>query len=236
MFNVFIMNIRFFSVFSFILVAHLGFAQVNPTFRFLDQQGNEVPDGSTITIRDITLDEWDGETEMMVIPLSIENVSGQEAAAAIYEVIDDMPSGSWQTCALGNCRVLTQTGYSQKSIAEAGYLEPIDTEWFPNPGNYPVWEATLQIHVFNIVEETKFDVTQKVAGDMVIGHGPKIKVRFAYGEPETPTAIHGAEPHHTQRPAEWFDLSGRRLQGKQNGSLNIVRLPDGKVKTIAVQQ
>jgi len=234
------MNIKLFSTLAFFFIAQLCSAQVDQTFRFVDEEGNEVPDGAVITIRNITLDDWDGETEMMVIPLSVENLSGDKAAVGLYEAIDDLPNGTWETCALGNCKYLDETGYSSKSIVEGDYNEPIDTEWLPEGGDYPVWAATLQIHVFNIVEKSSFGVITPVPGDDVIGYGPKVTVRFAYGEEEAPTGIQEAvvevaKPRHTKTGASWFDLAGRRLSGKQNGSLMIVRLPDGSVRKTLLQ-
>ena len=230
------MTKHFITLLLAVFIGQVSFAQADGTFRFVDADGNEVADGSTITVRDITLvDDWDGETEMMIVPLWIENVSGEEAAAGLYEMIDDMPNGTWQTCALGNCMVLTQTGYSQKSVTETGYLEPIDTEWLPVAGDYPVWEATIQIHVFNIVEKTTWGVTQKEPGDEVIGYGPKVTVRFAYGEADNPSAIyvHEAQALHLQAVGtQWYDLFGRRLSCRQSGHINIVRLPNGQTKKI----
>ncbi len=227
------MNIKLFSTFAFFSIVHLCSAQVDQTFRFVDEEGNEVPDGAVITIRDITLDDWDGETEMMVIPLSVENVSGNEAAVGLYEDIDAIPNGTWETCALGNCKYLDETGYSSKSIVEGDYNEPIDTEWLPEGGEYPVWEATLQIHVFNIVEKSSFGVITLVPGDEVIGYGPKVTVRFAYGESDDPSAIykHEAPTILSQTVGtQWYDLTGRKLSSRQSGQLIIVRLPNGQTK------
>ncbi len=229
----FIMNIKLFSTLAFFSIVQLCSAQVDQTFRFVDEEGNEVPDGAVVTIRDITLDDWDGETEMMVIPLSVENVSGNEAAVGLYEDIDAIPNGTWETCALGNCKYLDETGYSSKSIVEGDYNEPIDTEWLPEGGEYPVWEATLQIHVFNIVEKSSFGVITLVPGDEVIGYGPKVTVRFAYGESDDPSAIykHEAPTILSQTVGtQWYDLTGRKLSSRQSGQLIIVRLPNGQTK------
>ena len=237
------MNIKLFSTLAFFSIVQLCSAQVDQTFRFVDEEGNEVPDGAVITIRDITLDDWDGETEMMVIPLSVENVSGDKAAAGIYEDMRNMPNGMWKTCVFGGCKNLPdQNGgyYSNKKVVDADDVSYLETEWLPEGGEYPVWAATLQIHVFNIVEKSSFGVITLVPGDEVIGYGPKVTVRFAYGEEETPTGIQEAvvdvaKPRHTKTGAAWFDLAGRRLSGKQNGSLMIVRLPDGSVRKTLLQ-
>ena len=233
------MNIKLFSTLAFFSIVQLCSAQVDQTFRFVDEEGNEVPDGAVITIRNITLDDWDGETEMMVIPLSVENVSGNEAAVGLYEDIDAMPNGSWQTCVLGNCKLLperledgTISYYSNKMVVDGDYIEDLQTEWFPEEDK-PVWEATLQIHVFNIVEKSSFGVITQVPGDEVIGYGPKVTVRFACGESDDPSAIykHEAPTILSQTVGtQWYDLTGRKLSSRQSGQLIIVRLPNGQTK------
>ncbi len=232
----FIMNIKLFSTLAFFSIVQLCSAQVDQTFRFVDEEGNEVPDGAVITIRDITLDDWDGETEMMVIPLSVENLSGDKAAAGIYEDMRNMPNGMWKTCVFGGCKNLPdQNGgyYSNKKVVDADDVSYLETEWLPEGGEYPVWEATLQIHVFNIVEKSSFGVITLVPGDEVIGYGPKVTVRFAYGESDDPSAIykHEAPTILSQTVGtQWYDLTGRKLSSRQSGQLIIVRLPNGQTK------
>ena len=203
-----------------------AFAQADNTFRFVDLQGQEVPDGAEITVTDLTLDDWDAE--MMVVPLMVENQSGEKAAAALYEVIDDMPNGMWQTCALGNCKELSQTGYSNKSIVDAHDTRPIDTEWFPTGGDYPEWTATLQIQVFNIVEESKWGVVTQAPGDEVIGYGPTVKVHFAYGMPTGITLSPIGGVGGGTSPIV-YNASGQRITTMQRSGINIIRMADGRV-------
>lgn len=159
----------------------IGWAQdVDNTFQFTDMEGNVVTDGSVITVNTTTKNE-SGEL-LMVVPLKVKNVSGEKAAVSMYEVIDQKPNGGWQTCAFGNCMQLTGTGYSPKNIMTADYHADIQTEWIPQEGAYATWEATLQIHVFNIVTKTMFGQVFESAGDEIIGYGPKVTVRFEYKE------------------------------------------------------
>lgn len=154
----------------------VAFAQVDETFVFTDLQGNVVPDGSVITVSEVN------EQGQMVVPLMVKNTSGQKAAVSMYENIDQKPNGSWQTCAFGNCVTLNQTGYSSKSIVAADFESGIETEWIPaEGGSDATWEATLQIHVFNITSQTVFGQTTEVAGNTVIGNGPTVTVRFKKG-------------------------------------------------------
>lgn len=160
---------------SFILLGTLAFAQdVDQTFQFVDEEGNVVADGATIVITELN------EDGQMVVPLSVKNMSGEEAAVSMYEIIDNKPNGDWQTCAFGNCMMLSNTGYSPKSIVPTDYNQSIATEWIPEEGGYATWEAKLQIHVFNITMAGQFGQLVKQAGDEVIGYGPTVTLRFEY--------------------------------------------------------
>jgi len=146
------------------------------TFAFVDEQGNVVPDGSTITINVLN------SQGAMVVPLKVKNVEGNAAAVSMYETIDGMPNGSWQTCAFGNCMTLSASGYSAKNIISGTDAYDIQTEWIPEQGNYAFWTATLQIHLFNTITKTVFGMEQQVAGEEIIGYGPKVTINFVYGD------------------------------------------------------
>ena len=153
---------------------------VDETFQFTDLEGNPVADGSVITVTEVN------EEGQMAVPLMVQNLSGQKAAVSMYETIDQIPNGEWQTCAFGNCMMLSETGYSPKNVVDADYNAAIQTEWIPAEEGYATWEATLQIHVFNIISKSQFGVETEVAGNEVIGYGPKVTIRFEYTKPEPP--------------------------------------------------
>lgn len=219
---------RFFTllVSVFALVA-TGWAQdegedLDQTFVFVDDQGNIVPDGSVITVAAIN------DEGQMVVPLKVKNVEGDGAAVSMYETIDALPNGGWQTCAFGNCMTLSATGYSAKNIISGTDASDIQTEWMPEQGKYATWSATLQIHVFNIITKTVFGMKQEVAGEEIIGYGPKVTVNFVYNSESA--HISGTAADH--QPKEYFNVRGQRIDGPQKG-LNIIRLANGKtIKTI----
>ncbi len=173
---------KLFTFCTAMLLAAMATAQTDETFQFVDADGNEVADGTTITVSQLN------EEGQMVVPLYVRNASGEKAAVSLYETIDDLPNGTWQTCAFGNCMQLTKSGYSAKIIANDEYSGSIETEWMPQTGSYATWEATLQIHVFNIVTRSMFGTVTQVAGNEVIGYGPTVTVRFEYKDtPHTGT-------------------------------------------------
>jgi hypothetical protein len=219
---------RFFTLLvSVFALTATGWAQdegedLDQTFVFVDDQGNIVPDGSVITVAAIN------DAGQMVVPLKVKNVEGDGAAVSMYETIDALPNGGWQTCAFGNCMTLSATGYSAKNIISGTDASDIQTEWMPEQGKYATWTATLQIHVFNIITKTVFGMKQEVAGEEIIGYGPKVTVNFVYNSESA--HISGTAADH--QPKEYFNVRGQRIDGPQKG-LNIIRLANGKtIKTI----
>lgn len=167
---------KLFTLCTAMLLVAMASAQKDETFQFVDANGNVITNGSTITVTEINAEG------QMVVPLYVKNNSGGKAAASLYETIDDMPSGEWQTCAFGNCKMLTETGYSAKSVVDADYNASIQTEWIPEAGKYATWEAKLQIHVYDVITKSQFGITTEVAGNTIIGYGPVVTVRFEYDE------------------------------------------------------
>lgn len=198
--------------------------QVDETIQFIDEQGNVVPDGSVITVS--TLDE-EGQ---MVVPLYVKNTSDQKAGVSMYETIGAKPNGDWQTCAFGNCVMLSESGYSSSMVAQPGYEGDIQTEWIPETGKYAEWTATLQIHLFNVISTTQFGVTIEKCGTTLVGYGPTVTIRFAYTDP---AGIDAAEAE-AGIGRQYYNLRGQRTATGQKG-MNIVRLANGSVKKIIVR-
>ena len=157
--------------------------EMDDTFEFVDEQGNVVANGSTVVVTKIN------KQGQMIVPLYVQNKSGEKAAVSMYEDLSRKPNGGWQTCAFGNCMTLNGSGYSAKSIAAADYKADIQTEWMPVVGQYATWEARLQIHVFNITTKMQFGRPVEQPGDEVIGYGPAITVRFVYDASSSMTAV-----------------------------------------------
>ena len=85
---------RIFTLLTVLACGLLTYAQnhVDETFQFVDAEGNVVSDGTVITVSEV-----DPESGMMVVPLSVRNISGQKAAVSMLENIDNKPNGDWQT-------------------------------------------------------------------------------------------------------------------------------------------
>lgn len=146
------------------------------SFIFVDENGNEIVDGSIITIYGLN------NSGEMSIPLKVKNVSGKKVAVSMYETIDEIPNGDWTTCAFGSCMFFSQSSYSAKDIVDADYNAAIETAWVPSEGQYATWQATLQIHIFNTDTIKRFGQIIEVAGTEVIGYGPQMTINFVYNE------------------------------------------------------
>lgn len=198
-----------------VLVTGHALAQdIDQTFLFVDKQGNEVPDGTVITVSSLN------EEGQMAVPLYVKKTTDDKAAVSLYETIDGMPGGSWQTCAFGNCLILDASDYSSKTIINDQMARDIQTEWIPEQGMYASWTAKLQILRMNT--QSRFGVEQ--AGSLVLGYGPTVTIQFVYADPAS--ISHARLSAGTQE--RYFTLGGRQAVRPQQG-LNIVRLANGSV-------
>ena len=192
--------------------------ETDNTFQFTDFEGNPVADGTVIVVNTLN------EEGQMIVPLKVKNLSGEKAAVSLFENIDAMPNGTWQTCAFGNCMMLTATGYSPKNVQPGDYNQDIQTEWIPETGKYGTWTATLQIHVFNIAPKMQFGQIVDTAGDNIIGYGPKVTVQFVYKDPSFISTAKISDTADMQH----FNQQGQQASSSQKG-LHIVRKADGSV-------
>lgn len=209
---------RFFTLFvmALALSAAAWAEKVDQTFVFVDTLGNVLPDGAVITVSKV------GQEGDMSIPVRVRNVQGDKAAVSMFENIDAIPNGEWQTCAFGNCMMLNATGYSAKNIFSGTADTDIQTEWIPETNKYASWSATLQIHVFDIVTQSRFGIVTEVPGNNVIDYGPTLTVNFVYNESSDIKSLQTGET-----AKEYFDLRGQRLNAPRKG-LNIIKLADGE--------
>ena len=213
---------KIFTLMIVVLATMTTYAQAtDQSFVFTDLQGNTINDGAVINVKEVNANG------QLVVPLRVKNVSGEKRAASMYENLNDMPvGGTWQTCAFGNCVPMSASGYSSKSICAADFESGIETEWIPIEGQYASWSATLQIHVFNIVQETKFGQTREVAGSEIIGYGPTVTVNFTYSDP---AHVDGVETNQNRSFSHCYSVDGTEQPHVQKG-VNILRLTDGSVR------
>ena len=192
-------------------------SEIDNTFRFQDANGNEVKDGTTLTLSKL-------ENGQISTGLFVKNISGKQTAGNLSIDITNMPNGSFASCAFGSCLAAWTTAgayESAKNVVEANAdAENIATEWVP--AAYGDWTGTMQIEVREVKTTTKFGITQSTPGE-VTGYGPKVTLHFVYADP---TGINGISSTQDKKVAAIYSASGAKLADMQKG-LNIVKYTDG---------
>lgn len=198
----------------FALQANAQSSEIDNTFRFQDANGNEVKDGTTLTLSKL-------ENGQISTGLFVKNISGKQTAGYLSIDITNMPNGSFASCAFGSCRPAWTTAgayESARNVVEANAdAENIATEWVPVA--YGDWTGTIQLVVLG-VNKNKFGLPSP--GD-IIGYGPKVTLHFVYADP---TGINGISSTQDKKVAAIYSASGAKLSDMQNG-LNIVKYTDG---------
>ena len=200
-------------------------AQTDNTFCFLDANGNEVKDGSTVTFY--------AEQEMidlgfMVIPgalqakfnLSVKNTTNADASVAIRVITQSMPNGSLTVCFPKQCVDKAPNNFiSAGDIMLANESRPLSSEWLPDANQYAEADFTVQL--------LKSEKGSSL--DNVNAFGPTVKIHCIYADP---TGIADMEADKNATVVARYDSKGNRLSAPAKG-LNIIKLSNGKtVKTI----
>lgn len=200
----------------FALQANAQSNQMDNTFQFQDANGNEVKDGTTLTLSTLT----DGQIKT---GLYIKNTSGKKVAGNLRIDLTNMPNGSVSSCGFGLCM-----NYPTASVVDGsnGVIEADaaafsdQTEWIPT--TYGDWTATMQLIVREVKVIHKPFGDKPAAGD-ITGYGPKVTLHFVYADP---TGINGISSTQGKKVAAVYNASGARLTDMQKG-LNIVKYTDG---------
>ena len=210
---------KFFTLTLFLMTgAMAAWSQADNTFRFVDKAGNEVPDGTELTITETEDDGWGGV--MMKTGLYIKSSqSGTVYGSMAYDVLE-ISSGAFQVCFPENCTSQSKTG-EYETPAGTVKTEDIQAEWLPEA--YGTAKVTLQPKTYkhnNITGNTTF-----------VGYGPKITINFVYADPAGITDA-GAE---SKAEVTRYALDGRKLAQPQAG-INIVKTSDGKTHKVFIKK
>lgn len=195
-----------------------AWSQTDNTFRFVDKDGKEVPDGTELTITEAEDDGWGGV--MMKTGLYIKsNQSGTVYGSMAYEIIE-LSSGAFQVCFPENCTQLSSVG-ANETPAGAVKTEDIQAEWLPEA--YGTAKVTLQPKTYkynSVTGKTTF-----------VGDGPKVTINFIYKDP---AGIAGADADGAQEVGR-YALDGRKLTQPQHG-INIIKTNDGKTRKVFINK
>ena len=153
------------------------------TFEFVDRDGNVVPDGSTLTLSDVTVEEdyETGETFSVIYAgLSVRNTTETQAALRLVADVTRLDGGTYQLCFPVNCMSMTETCTltTESGILAANAMQDLLTEWFPDGEGG--CDVTLKIQVMNAIGQFP-NIRYTLLGD-----GATVTLHFRNGDVEEP--------------------------------------------------
>lgn len=219
----------------------MAFAQTDNTFRFVDADGNEVPDGTVVE----RYEKIDGREEVpgwgvydrgTYIPagLYVENTSSEEVFCAIDYQVTQIDGGAFQICFPMNCSsesTVTDLISTPSGPIQAGSKSDLQTEWFVRIANTEteyqgICKATLQLKTMREIMNGGIPTYE------FVGYGPKVEIIFH--NDGTTEGITAPEKAGKAEVEAYYSLDGCRRDVPQKG-LNIVKYSDGTAKKVVIR-
>lgn len=198
---------------------------VDNTFCFIDADGNEVKDGSTVIFNAVEEEKvpgvpFFGVTAEAKFELSVKNTTDGTPTVAARITTIKKSSGKVQFCFPNQCQSgdLPLSYSSDCSQMLAGEIKGLNTEWLPEVGTYG--EADFQIQLLSV---ESLDITDKFKYT-VKGYGPTINIHCIYADP---SGINDLTADENVTETVRYDALGRKLSAPKKG-INIVKLSNGK--------
>lgn len=159
-----------FTALSLSMVPMLG-QELDRTYIFVDADGNEVVDGTTVT-RDLV--EYDDEgNEVIYAGIFVQNLSaGANDYIQIHYTINQIDNGTFQICYPSACIAQTEPGAYVTSRGQTPGTVSMQTEWFPVADG--VCDVTYQIEI--LAKQSGFPVKYNHKG-----YGSTITVHYVKG-------------------------------------------------------
>lgn len=160
-------------------------AQVDNTFRFVDEEGKEIPDGGTYYSLAELIDkmpDFPGMVMSLEAPFDIyvENTTGETAYVSAEIITKSKASGALSVCFPSQCENNVPSKYETSTgIIAAGSKLSLNSEWLPEKGKYGEAEFTIQLRVMNATLNNLGMPT----GYTFKANGPKITVKCLYADP-----------------------------------------------------
>ena len=163
-----------------VLVGLTASAQLT-TFEFVDRNGNVVPDGTTLTLSEVTEEEdvFTGETLSVIYAgLSVRNTTATQAALRVVADVTRIDGGNFQLCFPINCMSRNEVGTitTEAGLLAANAMQDLLTEWFPDDEGG--CDVTMKIQVMNAIGQFP-NIRYTLLGD-----GPTITLHFRNGTPD----------------------------------------------------
>ncbi len=202
-------------LFSLLLMTNINAQDLN-TIVFVDKNGNQFADGSTIIANSAVEDDFG---DMVVHSgLYVKNISTEAIGVRIHVDVKTLESGMFQICFPIACiaKSATVNFETGSDLMSAGEQRDLQTEWIPQ--TYGKATVTYQIELMKQLSgfPPQFES---------LAMGPKVTVEYLYADP---TSICIADADGTAIVVARYGVDGRELSAPQRG-LNIVRYSDGRV-------
>jgi len=199
---------RLFTLFAMAVIATVSISA--QTFIFVDAQGNEIKDGSTIYMTEVEEDFFDGNM-VKLKGVYIKNVSDSDASLYMDATIVSNPGNKVQCCFGTQCKEgKTGTINIENVKLNAGKTDELkNTEWFV--GDCTDGKATV---TFQLGTKDKIN-------------GPKITVNFLYGN--TATSVKNVSA--TKVPVAYYSINGKEIKAPMKG-ITLVKYSDGTVNRV----
>ena len=189
--------------------------ELDESFIFVDKEGNEIADGSTVTFVGGKPNPITGEVQVDV-EVSVKNTLPSAEYCSLHIVTTSLPSGSIESCFPINCTSNIPADYeSDSGLLFSGETRGLITEWIVEDGNYGTATLTLQLRHME-----KFNKEY-----IPVGEGPTINVNLIYADP---AAIDGIEGNDNTRIVARYNANGQIVKSPVKG-VNILKLSNGKV-------
>ena len=189
--------------------------ELDESFIFVDEEGNEIANGSTVTFVGGKPDPITGKIQVDV-EVSVKNTLPSAEYCSLHIVTTSLPSGSITSCFPSLCTSNIPADYeSDSGSLFSGETRGLQTEWYVEDGKYGTATLTLQLRHME-----KFATTY-----IPVGEGPTINVNLIYSDP---AAIDGIEGNDNTRIVARYNANGQIVKSPVKG-VNILKLSNGKV-------
>lgn len=189
--------------------------ELDESFIFVDKEGNEIADGSTVTFVGGKPNPITGKIQVDV-EVSVKNTLPSAEYCSLHIVTKSLPSGSITSCFPSSCKENIPADFeSDSGSLFSGETRGLITEWIVEDGNYGTATLTLQLRHME-----KFNKTY-----IPVGEGPTINVNLIYADP---AAIDGIEGNDNTRIVARYNANGQIVKSPVKG-VNILKLSNGKV-------
>lgn len=203
--------------------------ELDNTFRFVDKNGKEYPDGSVLNLTELELSVF--ESWQINSGLYVENTSNTaENILVTMDVNSLSENSSIQFCVLMNCSNYQAVGtYTKSGIEKAGNKDDLMLEWMPAFTEDEVTGEQTPLY-------GNASITMKIehldaAGKFVQGTGPTITLNFTYADP---SGIENVDAKTAKTEVCRYNANGQLLTAPQKG-LNIVKYADGTSAKVLVK-